>query len=264
MDQYQYEQLVTRQVNHWWHMGRREILGAVLDKYLDDDRERDIIEIGAGCGGNIDMLSRYGAVTAVEMDDGARAYMASAHDGLEVRGGALPDTSLFAGQQFDVAIMFDVLEHVAEEAESLVAIRQHIRPGGLIFISVPAYEWLWGAHDDRVHHQRRYTSGSLRGALEGAGWSVEQVGHYNKHLFPLAVAARFKDKLTGAKQSTGFKVPAKPVNDTFFRIFSSEADRVARGGFRYGLSVAAVARNPESPGLPVAEEAAGTRMGAAI
>ncbi|MEO1314102.1 MAG: class I SAM-dependent methyltransferase [Pseudomonadota bacterium] len=242
MEQAQYKLLEHRQKAHWWHRGRREILGSVLDRYLTRGAKSAIIEIGAGVGGNIDMLAQYGTVTAVEMDEASRDLLCEIYPDMPVRPGALPDAQMFEGQSFETAIMFDVLEHVEEEAASLRVIRDHVVPGGLLVISVPAYQWLWGQHDERVHHKRRYTSESLRTALEDAGWEVKHLGYFNALLFPLAVAARMKDRVSRSKVSTGSGVPNKYVNNLFYRVFRSETARVAKGGYPFGLSVVAVAQ----------------------
>lgn len=247
MDATAYQRMKSNYDTHWWARGRREILSEVLTRWITEAGNSRILEIGAGTGANISLLSRFGTVTAVEMDDDARAIMAQDHPGLAIRSGALPDPEMFNGETFDAAVMFDVLEHVAEEAEALKVIRSHISPGGHLFISVPAYQWLWGHHDERVHHHRRYSRGRLRSALETAGWKVEQVGYFNTFLFPLAVAARMKDRISGrVESSTGSAIPPGPVNEAFYRIFRTERHRVANGGYPFGLSVVAVATNAAS------------------
>ena len=37
-----------------------------------------------------------------------------------------------------------------------------LRPGGLIVVTVPAFQALWDNHDELNRHYRRYTAGSLR------------------------------------------------------------------------------------------------------
>ncbi|WP_238473093.1 flavin reductase family protein [Desulforamulus profundi] len=36
-----------------------------------------------------------------------------------------------------------------------------VRPGGILVLSVPAFNWLWGRHDDLNNHYRRYDFGEL-------------------------------------------------------------------------------------------------------
>ena len=241
MEEISYQETHRVQGSHWWYQGRLQIIDAVLSKYLDKSAPLSVLEIGAGSGVNIGKLKEYGKVDAVEMHDGGRQLIRDEFPDVAVRDGALPEPEVFDNKQFDVVCMFDVLEHVGPQIESLEVLREHVTKDGRLFITVPAYQWLWSQHDDTAHHFRRYTRSSLAEALETAGWNVEQVGYFNTRLFPLALIARLKDKLFKPKIATGLGLPGDTVNGLFHRIFSSEATRVAKGGFPFGLSVLAVA-----------------------
>lgn len=245
MDREFYATLAKDQAKHWWYRGRRANLEAVLSKYLRGKSNCSILEIGAGSGGNIEMLQKFGSIDAVEMQDESREIIESNFPSVTVRNGALPDAEVFANKSYDVIAMFDVLEHVEAERESLTAITSHIADDGLLIISVPAYKWLWSHHDEVAHHFRRYTKGRLQTALVDTGWDVQQVGYFNTLLFPLAVAARMKDKVSKSEALTGLRPPVAPVNGLFYNIFSSERPIVRNGGFPFGLSVLAVAKLKE-------------------
>jgi SAM-dependent methyltransferase len=51
--------------------------------------------------------------------------------------GRLDWTHVFPGTQFDCIIMADVLEHLADPAATLQAVRQRLRPGGCLVVSLP-------------------------------------------------------------------------------------------------------------------------------
>ena len=63
--------------------------------------------------------------------------------------------------------MFDVLEHIEDEARALRIVNQKLKPGGRIALSVPAYMWLWGQQDIVNHHYRRYTVREVKWKLRG-------------------------------------------------------------------------------------------------
>ena len=50
---------------------------------------------------------------------------------------------------------------------------------GRLVIFVPAFELLMSGLDRRLGHYRRYTTGSLRRLLEGAGFTVTALRYYN-------------------------------------------------------------------------------------
>ncbi|WP_147125080.1 class I SAM-dependent methyltransferase [Shimia ponticola] len=242
MEEISYTETHKVQSTHWWYQGRLAILTAVFDRYLTRGSDARILEIGAGSGVNIPLLQEFGQVEAVEMHPGGRAMIAERFEGVDVRDGALPDAAVFAGQTYDVVGMFDVLEHVEPHVEALVAIRENLSPDGRLFLTVPAYQWLWSQHDEAMHHFRRYNADGLRSAFEEAGWQVEQVGYFNTILFPLALIARLKDRILRPAISSGMSVPSGFVNRLFHRLFASEARRVAKGGYPFGLSLMVVAK----------------------
>jgi len=69
--------------------------------------------------------------------------------------------------------LFDVLEHVEDDTAFIHSIRDYLRPGGTVYITVPAFEWLWSHEDVSVGHPRRYTRRSLSRVLEEAGLQLE-------------------------------------------------------------------------------------------
>ena len=69
---------------------------------------------------------------------------------------------------YDAALLFDVLEHLAEPAPFLAAIVHHVKPGGWLFVNVPAIDRLASPFDRAVGHLRRYAPATLRAELAGA------------------------------------------------------------------------------------------------
>lgn len=69
--------------------------------------------------------------------------------------------------------VFDVIEHIQEERPFLLTLRRLLMKDGRIYITVPAFNWLWSSDDVFAGHHRRYTLSSVRRALECAGLEVE-------------------------------------------------------------------------------------------
>jgi 2-polyprenyl-3-methyl-5-hydroxy-6-metoxy-1,4-benzoquinol methylase len=85
---------------------------------------------------------------------------------------------------FDCVIATDVLEHIEDDRAAFAKLARLARPGGLILITVPAGQWLFGYHDEALGHFRRYSRKSLR-ALAGAFCEVESVRYFGFTLIPL-------------------------------------------------------------------------------
>lgn len=69
---------------------------------------------------------------------------------------------------FDTVIMTEVLEHVQRPADLLAELCRILKPGGLLFLTVP---WLWPMHElPNDHH--RFTPVALSSYLEESGFEV--------------------------------------------------------------------------------------------
>jgi SAM-dependent methyltransferase len=218
---------------HWWFTGRRAILRSLISR-LKLPRSARIVEIGCGTGGNLDMLAAFGRVSAMEADDGARAIAREKTAGrFEIRAGRCPEEIPFPQRSFDLVCLFDVLEHIEEDVATLQAVGALLAPGGHAVLTVPAYRWLWSAHDEFLHHKRRYSAGELRYKVDAASLRVSELSYFNTLLFPLAAAARLL-KLNGTA------VPARPINRLFHAVFSAERFLVGRLPLPFGVSLVAV------------------------
>jgi SAM-dependent methyltransferase len=231
-----YVEMAQTEDHHWWFTARREVLGTLIGRLALPERAR-ILEIGCGTGGNLAMLSRFGQVAALEADAGARAMAlrksAGRHRILETRW---PEESPFAGERFDLVCMFDVLEHIDDDRRALAALPGLLADGGRALVTVPAYRWLWSAHDEFLHHKRRYTARELERKAGAAGLRPALLTYFNTLLFPLAAVVR----LVARDAPAGTTVPAAPLNAILRRIFGAERFLVGRLPLPFGVSLLAV------------------------
>ena len=72
------------------------------------------------------------------------------------------DRRVELAERYDFLILFDVIEHLERTTEFLESALHHLRPGGLIFVNVPAIDSLRSHYDEVVGHLRRYSKATLR------------------------------------------------------------------------------------------------------
>ena len=65
--------------------------------------------------------------------------------------------------------VFDVVEHIEDDLGFLRHLRDLLEPGGMLYLTVPAYNFLWSHEDVNAGHFRRYTIGAMEKKLVKAG-----------------------------------------------------------------------------------------------
>ena len=169
MERKVYEQMAELDSRHWWFTARRRILEGLIERVVRPPNNARILELGAGTGHNLAMLSRFGEIEASELDPVARE-LASERLGRPVVEAALPDLGMFPQGSYDMVALLDVLEHVPDDRSSLKAIHGLLKPGGALLLTVPINPWMWTAHDVAHHHHRRYRKHQIRELAEEAGY----------------------------------------------------------------------------------------------
>jgi len=223
---------------HWWYVARRKILADLIRREAGLPDNARILEVGCGTGHNFEMLKGFGRLDALEVDGEARA-LSSKRLGHAVGDAPLPELTGVPDRSYDLIALLDVLEHVDNRTESLASMAGKLTPNGKILVTVPAYQWMWSAHDSAHHHKLRYSKKALRRDAEAAGLRVRKIGYFNSLLFPLAAAVRIAGKIVG-KSSSDDTLPPRPLNALFERIFGLERHMVGRVPFPAGVSIFAL------------------------
>jgi SAM-dependent methyltransferase len=232
---------------HWWFQGRRQIVSTLMDDF-DLPSTARILDLGCGTGGNLEWLSGFGEVTGIEHDPAAAGMAAGRNHGKVLRG-SLPESLPPGLPRFDCITMFDVLEHIPRDAESLSAVLELLEPGGFLLLTVPAFMFLWGPHDVAHHHQRRYRASGLKSLLAAAGFDVVKTSYYNIWLFPPVALVRLMRKVLPSGEG-GMEAGLPPLwlNRFLQALFASERHLLRRMNLPFGVSLVAVARKPVRPG----------------
>lgn len=162
----------------FWFRHRNAVLSSVLDRHPPAG---PLWDIGGGNGFQASCFERQGhPVVLVEPGEagcrnaqrrGVRTVVQATLESLR-----LPSSSVAAFS------LFDVIEHLIEPKRLLAECIRVLKPGGRLYVTVPAYSWLWSDEDRYAHHQRRYTRVSLERELSSSGFSLEYLGYYFQFL----------------------------------------------------------------------------------
>jgi SAM-dependent methyltransferase len=250
VDDTAYRQFVELEETHFWFVGRRRIFAHLLDRALDGRRELSVLDVGCGAGGMLGLLSKYGHASGIDTSSKLVAFCRSR--GFErVSVGSAYELPAASGS-VDLIALFDTIEHIPDDGRVLEECRRALRGDGLVFISVPAYQFLFANNDRVAHHQRRYTARELRRKLVAAGFEPVKVTYFNTLLFPVILTAVLVKKLTerfadpGDTTNLSHRVPA-PLNRLLAGIMGSERRLLARANLPFGHSIVAIGRPREAP-----------------
>jgi SAM-dependent methyltransferase len=238
MERAVFDRMAEQDEVHWWYVARRRILRDLIAREVKLPPKARILEIGCGTGHNFEMLRHFGRLDAIEVDGEARA-LASRRLGHAVSSAPLPELAGIEDGTYHLIALLDVLEHVDDDRASLASIAAKLAPGGRILLTVPAYQWMWSAHDAAHHHKRRYSRRALRAVAEAAGLRPERIGYFNSLLFPVAAASRIAGRLIGRTGSDD-RLPPRPLNSLLRGIFGLERHLVGRVPFPAGVSLFAL------------------------
>jgi SAM-dependent methyltransferase len=157
----------------------------LVRRRLEELRPGSVLEIGCGQGAVGARLARRGRYLGVE-PDGTSCALARAR--ISPAGGTVLNgdhTRVPAGSTYDLVCAFEVLEHLEDDKGALADWVRHVRPGGHLMLSVPAFRRRFGPMDARVGHYRRYDPDDLATRLTEAGLVDPRVDVYG---WPLGYA----------------------------------------------------------------------------
>ena len=239
MERVVYQQMAELDERHWWYRARRRIIADLIRREVSPPADAQILELGCGTGHNLAMLSGFGHVDGLELDEEARE-LSEKRLGRKIMSSPLPELGEVADRHYDLIGAFDVIEHIDDDCAALASIATKLKTGGKFVMTVPAHQWMWSAHDVVNHHKRRYAISSLKALIESSPMKLERVGYFNSFLFPLAVVERAASRLRG-KNDADVRLPPAPINAAFEKIFEAERYLVGRLPLPPGLSLFAVA-----------------------
>lgn len=144
-----------------------------------------VVEIGSGIGNFTRLLLDRELVVPIDSHQGCLQVLRQ-NLGNDLKSEPLAidvcDTSAMQRLReydFDTAICFNVIEHIADDVLALKNIYSAIRNGGRAIILVPAFQALYGTVDESLGHFRRYRTKELTSKMHQAGFVVERSFYMN-------------------------------------------------------------------------------------
>lgn len=250
MDISMYQDFYNLEEKHWWFIGRRKIVFSILDKYLPNKNQSRILDVGCGTGSTLKELEKYGHATGVDVSEEAVKFckLRGCRNVYKIDRQGL----FFEDEMFDLVVALDVIEHITDDCAALSEYYRVTKEDGILLLTVPAYGFLWGAHDEINHHKRRYIANELKNKVKKTGFAVEKLTYFNTFLFPFVLLTRMGQRVTkmvnsGYKPRSDLKLYPSGINNVPEAIFSLEERLLRKHNLPYGVSLLCVAKKTQYP-----------------
>lgn len=216
----------------FWFVHR---LNCIIEMIKRFPPENVIVDVGGGNGFVTSGLEKAG-FNAVLLEPSPTAAMNAHQRGIKQIICATVDQARFSPHSISAIGVFDVIEHIEDDGSFVKKLKEILTPKGKLYLTAPAFQFLWSLEDRYAEHFRRYRLESLCTQLNQCGFEVDYATYLFSYLIlPLFLMKVVPTKLGFAKIYThehtqrehvirpGFK---KKILDT---LHSLEQNRVNQG-----------------------------------
>ncbi|MBI4765844.1 MAG: class I SAM-dependent methyltransferase [Deltaproteobacteria bacterium] len=201
----------------FYFKAKNRLIEVLLSKVKQETRPK-ILDVGVGSGEELSVIKKFGEIYVAEPDlDLLRRIpedLVVEKNNCELGAIQYPD------HFFDWVLAFDVLEHIEDDRSAVLQILRVLKPGGFFVFTVPAFGFLFGAHDLALQHFRRYNKKMIRNLL--VDFKSRELGCWVFFFFlPLALQRRLKRH--SLNYQVHFMALPKAINRIFYSILIFES-----------------------------------------
>ena len=163
--------------NSFWFRHRNNCIIKMI-KNFHSSTDGPIFDVGGGNGFVAKGLLDAGLEVAL-VEPGPTGAINAKKRGVAHVICATTHTAQFKAGTIPAIGVFDVVEHIEDDIGFLKHLWELLVPGGMLYLTVPAYQFLWSQEDVEGGHFRRYTLSNLKKKMRHSGFDIS----YSSYIF---------------------------------------------------------------------------------
>lgn len=219
----------------FWFKSKKDLINILMNKI--GSKNLKILNIGSGTGADLEIMNRFGNIYLVDVNKKALDLIPS---NLCSEKNVCDATDLpYPNDFFDIVCSFDVFEHIKNDKKAVLEAHRVLKKKGLLIFMVPAFNFLFSAHDKALLHYRRYSKKRLYDLLRN--FKYEYLSYWNSILFiPLSILRILKKS---AKPKTDYFNLPSLLEKVFLKFLRIENNLILKDyRLPFGLSLVGVYR----------------------
>jgi hypothetical protein len=223
---------------HWVYRSK----ALAIQDFLQNVRVKEALDVGAGSGiYSRHLLDHNFCSSAVCVDPFYEEEKMEDHNGKPIKF-----TTSVENVSQNLILMIDVLQSVEDDVSLLKQFADPMPAKGNILIVVPAFSFLWSAHDNFLEHKRRYNIKTLERAVYKAGLEPVKMRFFFSTFYPFAALRGLVDhKLIGfenIKAKNQIYIHPKWFNELMYGVSNLERQSVFKINKLFGTSLFCLCR----------------------
>jgi len=190
------------------------------------DKKWEVLDLGSGNGEIAEVLKdKVSHITLSDYSDEIVFLLSDRYkdnDAVDVK--KIDASSFRIDPSYDIVVITDLIEHLESDVACLERCFRALKPGGMIFLSVPAIPFLYGIRDKKYGHLRRYLKKDLSEKVKKAGFGIAVIKYWNMMgVLPYLVSEKIlKKELVGPARINVDSVFKKIINKIIYTLLKVE------------------------------------------
>jgi 2-polyprenyl-3-methyl-5-hydroxy-6-metoxy-1,4-benzoquinol methylase len=227
-------QILEVEERSFWYKHRRDIVCKVVENF--SKKGSLIFDIGGANGFFSKALEGLGFTCVLFEPGGGGVFNAKKRGLKHIYNGFCNKETVNTGAIPNI-ILLDVLEHIENDISFLTEVYQLLSYDGLLYLTVPAYQWLMTNEERLSGHYRRYNRKDIIAKLMTTGFSIEYFTYFFWFL-PLPIfLIRKVLRIKKTKNIDNYKkqhILPLFLEKIILFMLSNELKKIAKGGFNNG------------------------------